>query len=359
VFINKQQYGSTGKSGDLLIPGLPVGEYEVRLEKPGFLTASTPRIPVFANNESQLTSKLQRLITSGVLKVTDAPPETTVHLDGAVVGTTDASGSLSINAPPGDHDLDLIKEGFVSERFHRHVTLDGTDVVNGKLKPDQELRDWKEVADEDPQAIQAFLKQYPDGRFAAEARRKAESLEWDSVKDSNDLPSLDGFVKRYPQGQFAAEARKKISLIGKEQEDYRLVSNSNNQAELQQFLSAHPDGTSAQSVRQRLANIQDQAAVLDVIQQYQQAYDRKDMDAILRLWPKCPEDKKRNLGILFSGGQPGTLKLEAKGQPEIAGDHARVVCDKTRVSPGATSKSSAEVRLMKEAGSWFIDGGTL
>jgi hypothetical protein len=360
VFINKQQYGSTGKSGDLLIPGLPVGEYEVRLEKPGFLTASTPRVPVFANNDSQLTVKLQRSITTGLLKVTDAPPETTVHMDGTILGTTDASGSLSIDVPPGDHDVELIKEGFVSEHFRRHVNLDATDVVNGKLKPDQELHDWKEIADaKDPQTIQAFLKQYPEGRFAAEARRKVESLEWDAVKDSNDLPSLDAFVKRYAQSQFAAEARKKISLIGKEQEDYRLVSNSNNPAELQQFLSNHPDGTDAQSVRQRLANMQDQAAVLDVLQQYQDAYDRKDMNAILRLWPKCPEDKKRNLGILFNGGQTGTLKLEAKGQPEIAGDHARVLCDKTRVSPGATSKSSAEVRLMKEAGSWFIDGGTL
>jgi hypothetical protein len=303
---------------------------------------------------------MQPLVTSGVLKVTAAPPETTVHLDGAIVGTTDSSGSLSINTSPGDHDLELIKDGFVSGHFREHVSLAATDVVNGTLKPDQELRDWREIAStKDPQAIKTFLKQYPDGRFAPEAGRKVQTLEWDSVKDKNDPELLDNFVKRYPQGQYAADARRRMAQIEKEQEDYRLVSNSNEPAALQQFLSVYPDGAYAQSVQQRLTKLKDQAAILDVIRQYQEAWGRKDMNAILRLWPNCPDDKKRHLTSIFSGEQPGTLKLEAKGQPEIAGDHARVVCDKTRVSPNATSKTSAEIKLMKEAGSWFIDGGTL
>jgi hypothetical protein len=83
------------------------------------------------------------------------------------------------------------------------------------------------------------------------------------------------------------------------------------------------------------------------------------MDGILRLWPKCPDTKRRNLSALFGGGQSEKLKLEARGQPEIAADRARVACDKTRISSGATSKTNAEVRLTKEAGSWFIEGGTL
>jgi AAA-like domain len=360
VFVNNQQYGNTDKGGSLLVSGLPAGVYNIRAEKPGFQTVTFERYEVGPNQLAQFAIQMQPLVTSGVLKVTAAPPETTVHLDGAIVGTTDSSGSLSINTSPGDHDLELIKDGFVSGHFREHVSLAATDVVNGTLKPDQELRDWREIAStKDPQAIKTFLKQYPDGRFAPEAGRKVQTLEWDSVKDKNDPELLDNFVKRYPQGQYAADARRRMAQIEKEQEDYRLVSNSNEPAALQQFLSVYPDGAYAQSVQQRLTKLKDQAAILDVIRQYQEAWGRKDMNAILRLWPNCPDDKKRHLTSIFSGEQPGTLKLEAKGQPEIAGDHARVVCDKTRVSPNATSKTSAEIKLMKEAGSWFIDGGTL
>jgi len=108
-----------------------------------------------------------------------------------------------------------------------------------------------------------------------------------------------------------------------------------------------------------LTNLQDRRAILEVIRQYQEAYDRKDLDAILRLWPKCPEDKKRNLRNLFSNGQSGTLKLNATAQPKIAGDRAQVICVKTRISSAATSTTSSEIRLVKQADSWVIDSGSL
>jgi len=359
VFINKQQYGNTGKGGQLLVPGLPVGDYEIRLEKPGFLTASNPHVPVFADNETHLAMTLQRLVTTGALRIADAPPETTVHVDGTLVGVTDASGNLTVNVSPGDHDLELSKDGFVAERFRRVVTLENTEVVDARLKPDQEARDWREANIKDPKAIQSFLKQYPEGRFAAEARRALEAADWNSVKDSNDLALLAGFVDRYPQGQFAGEAKQRSLQIQKEQEDYGPISNSTNAEALQQFLANHPDGIYAASVRRQLAGLKDQSAILDVIQQYQDAYDHQDLNAILRLWPKYPEEKKQILKTLFSNAQSGTLKLEPKMQPQIAGDHARVVCTKTRMSTGSTSKTDAEIRLVKEAGSWLIDGGTL
>ncbi len=360
VFINNQQYGDTGKTGDLLIPELPVGAYDIRLEKPGFQTVSTPGVPVFANNESPLRLKLQPLITSGEYKITDALPETKVSLDGVYVGETDASGSISIKALPGVHELELAKDGFISEHPRTDVALGGISIVKGRLRPDVELHDWNEISStQDPEAIRAFLNKYPNGRFVTRAAKQSEILEWNRVKDSNDLGLLDTFQKRYPQGQFATEAGAKTKQIQNEQESYLRVRNSDNSPELQEFLLNYPNGAFTESVRQQLTNLQDRRAILEVIRQYQEAYDRKDLDAILRLWPKCPEDKKRNLRNLFSNGQSGTLKLNATAQPKIAGDRAQVICVKTRISSGATSTTSSEILLVKQADSWVIDSGSL
>jgi AAA-like domain len=358
IFVNDEQYGSTGKSGELLIPALQVGAYNIRVEKPGFQTVSTPGVAIFANNESHLTFKLDRLVTSGSFKIIDTPQETTVRMDGLYVGQTDATGSLSVTAAPGDHGLELSKDGFLSQHLTQHVVLGASGTLTGKLQPDQEARDWKEIDTNDPAALQAFAGKYPGGRFAAEARREAQRIAWDRVKDSGDPEQLDGFVKSYPDGQLAAEARLKLSKLEKELEDYRRVANSDNAEEMNSFLTSYPNGAKAQEVRRQLAAMEDRKAILTVLRQYQDAYDRKDMEAILRLWPRCPDSKKRYFSALFTGFQPEKLKLEAQGQPEIAADEARVVCDKTRItSGGATSKNTAQVTLIKEAGSWFIKSG--
>jgi hypothetical protein len=168
---------------------------------------------------------MQPLITSGTLQINDALPETTVRLDGTYAGETDSRGSLSFKAPPGNHDLEFAKDGYISEHLSEHVILGKTESVNRALKPDLELRDWKEIADtKNPELFLAFVKKHPNSHFAPDARRNAQTLAWNRVKDSNDLRMLDDFVNRYPDSQFVADARNKISQIARETEDYKVVS---------------------------------------------------------------------------------------------------------------------------------------
>jgi hypothetical protein len=360
VFVNNQQYGNTGKDGNLLVSRLPASIYDIRLEKPGFQTASLQKYEVRPNGYSEVSVQMQRLITSGTLQITDALPGTAVRLDGASVGETDATGSLSVSAPLGSHVVELSKDGYAPERSDVNFVQGNKANLSGKLKPDPEVRDWMEVANsKDPAAFQTFLKKYPNGRYAAEARRDAQTLEWNSLKDSTEPAQFDAFVKRYPDGPLADEARKKMNQIEKEQEAYGMVAKSDNPADLQQFLSTYPNGIYASAARQQIETLKDRKAILDVLQQYQDAYARKDMDAILRIWRNPPDHKIKTLKLIFSGSQADTLKLEATSPPQITADHARVVCEKTRVSPAATSKTTAEVTLVKDSGSWFIDGGTL
>jgi AAA-like domain/PEGA domain len=360
VFINDLQFGSTSKDGELVVPALPVGAYKIRLVKSGFQTVTTPDVPIFTDKEYPLKVTLQPIVMFGTVKIVNAPADTTVHLDGAYIGDTDQAGALSIPSSPGEHKLELTKDGFLSGTQTLQVKTDNVAVVSGKLNPDPQIREWADLANStDPQAFLAFRSKYPNGRFAAEAYRKAAQLKWNTVKDSHNAEELEAYTQLFRDSPYAAEAHKRSEESANEEQDYRLVSSSENEKELEKFLTDHREGPHASQVNQQLTNLQDRKAIIEVIRQYQDAFDQKDMTAILRIWPTCPEVKQKNLNVIFHDGANETLKLEAKGQPEVAGDSARVLCDKTRISSGATNKSTVEVMLKKkEAGSWFIDGGT-
>jgi len=360
VFVNNQQYGNTDESGNLLLTGLSPGTIDIRVEKPGFQTASLQKYEVRPNGYAEVPFQMQRLVTSGTLQITDALPGTTVRLDGAFVGDTGASGSLAVSAPLGVHFVELSKDGFVKESRDVNFVQGTNASLPGKLKPDQQQQDWMQLANsKDPQAFVAFAKKYPNTSYSATALRTAQNLKWNSIKDSHDLTQLDTFVKDFPDGPLAVEAHNEMAQLEKEQMAYKMVANSDNPGDLNQFLSTYPNGVYAPAARQQIETIKDRKAIMDVLQQYQDAYARKDMDAILRIWPKPPDHKIKTLKFIFSGSQADTLKLEVTSPPQITADHAHVVCEKTRISPAATSKTSADVTLVKDSGSWFIVDGTL
>jgi class 3 adenylate cyclase len=97
-----------------------------------------------------------------------------------------------------------------------------------------ELAFWESVKDGAPAELESYLEKYPEGTFAslAGARLEAAALEneemsdtsagrgvadeldlafWDSVKDSNRREELEAYLKQHPNGHFAALARARLS----------------------------------------------------------------------------------------------------------------------------------------------------
>lgn len=61
-----------------------------------------------------------------------------------------------------------------------------------------------------------YLKQYPDGEFASEAKLKIEALRWEKVKTTSSIVDVEEYLKAYPDGTFASEAEQKIMELVKE-----------------------------------------------------------------------------------------------------------------------------------------------
>ncbi len=172
-----------------------------------------------------------------------------------------------------------------------------------------------------------------------------------------DLQSLDAFLQTHPQGQHANEARHLVEELQNEQADYVSALKADSGEALQAFLTRHPNSPYAQPVRAKISQLQSKDAVLSVLHHYEEAYNRKDLDGIVGLYPNIPDGVKKAYRDSFRSPEPPKLKLEWE-EPEIQGTFASVKGKSTR--SGALSSSSAfTLKLMKQGDKWVIQSGIL
>ncbi len=99
--------------------------------------------------------------------------------------------------------------------------------------PNTEIIFWQSVSgSKDPEVLRSYLKQYPDGQFAALAKVQIASLGrasvaatpnteivfWQSVSGSDDPEVLRSYLKQYPNGKFAEVAKVQIASLGRTSE---------------------------------------------------------------------------------------------------------------------------------------------
>jgi len=179
-----------------------------------------------------------------------------------------------------------------------------------------EAASYAAIADSsDPSAMQQFLQKYPSGKNAAQVRNRLEEFDWKNV-NRTDLTALDAFLRAHPQGQHASEARGLVEAGQGEIAAYLSAETAGSMEALQSFLAQHPNGAHAELARQKLSQLQDKDAVLAVLRHYQEAYNRKDLENIVQLYPSCPEGVKKIYRESFHSPDSPKLKIELE-DPEV------------------------------------------
>ncbi|MFM8332300.1 MAG: SUMF1/EgtB/PvdO family nonheme iron enzyme [Candidatus Methylumidiphilus sp.] len=82
-----------------------------------------------------------------------------------------------------------------------------------------ELALWNSIQNsQDPAVFKDYLRQYPQGVFAATARSKlaewqarVELALWDKIKDSQTAADFEDYLRQYPQGKFVKLANRKLN----------------------------------------------------------------------------------------------------------------------------------------------------
>ena len=96
--------------------------------------------------------------------------------------------------------------------------------MNELQKKGQEAREWNRIKNfRMAEAFETFLQNYPNGRFAIQARRLLNELqkegqearEWNRIKNFRTAGAFETFLKDYPNGRFAVQAGRRLKELRK------------------------------------------------------------------------------------------------------------------------------------------------
>jgi hypothetical protein len=114
-----------------------------------------------------------------------------------------------------------------------------------------ETKDWENTVSKNSiTAYEDYLKLYPQGKFADEAKSRIETIYFEKAEAANTIRAYEEFLKRYSEGQSADSARSKIEAIYFEQ-----AKSVNSIEAYEDFLERYPEGNSADQARQMLEEI--------------------------------------------------------------------------------------------------------
>ena len=367
IFLNNQEYGRTTPEGYLRIDGIQAGTYDIRAEKPGLQTISLTR-EIKAQSETPIIFKLQeqfQALAFGSVLINDAPTGAQVSLDGRQLGMTSEAGTFQLTAPPGEHAIKVFKDGFFPGEWKQDFRVGKKASLSAPLKPDVEAQTWKTLVNSnDLQSLQSFVRNYPNGRFSSVARGRALQLEWNTLKnriDPDAVRALSAFLDRCQEGEYCSEVRNRLNDLKAEDEEWVSDSRSKVMADLQSYLSKYPQGRYVQMARDEITKQNNEKQIRDIIREYADAYNRKDLDQLLYLWPTFPPTAQQRTRDLFKAAKSLTMSLTT-ADPQITGDTAIVACKRTRDvvrtdAAGGHTEDSVVFRMSKQKDHWIIESG--
>jgi PEGA domain len=140
VFVNDKEYRRKTAKGQVRVQ--TIGNVSVRVVKDGFQQEPAQTTEVKKGAEIRLEFKMKALPQVAGLQIRGGTPGAEVFVDGASVGTVSSDGSFSYQTiSPGDHSVELRRDGYGTKSFKRSfragapVTVSGADVVLASAAP--------------------------------------------------------------------------------------------------------------------------------------------------------------------------------------------------------------------------------
>jgi hypothetical protein len=172
-----------------------------------------------------------------------------------------------------------------------------------------EFADWQRLVRNPSVAdVEEFLQKHPGGANAPEAQRLLERLEWNAT-NRNSKTALQQFLSRHGDGSHAQEARSVLAGMEK--------------LEAEEFAAAQR----AKEQTNRTAS--DLQAVSGTLKVFEDAYNRRDLAELQRLWnpmPKAVVERYRNQ---FREAKALDFHIEPTFTPSLNGNTATAICTRT------------------------------
>ncbi len=319
IYLDGHPAGVT-KDGSLPLSNVPAGTHRVQVgdgndslkfdvavsDKPFFYAFVAP-----ATKGAEATAKPNLAPKPAVVELRGAAPGTQVRIDGTtLLGTVPRNRSFVHPVPPGNHAIELSRDGSIPKNLQRRfdsgqtTLLAGSDVELEPRTPDTtmlEAQDWNRISKtHNPAELQEFIRKYPSGPHANAAEQRSEQIEWDAV-DKKNSNSVQAFLSKHNQGYFSSQARELLRNLTEadraraEQADWDSV-NQNSKESLQGFLAKHPGGPHSGAAQQALNEMNNKQRATELERSEETAWisvNQKDRSSLQNFLQQFPSSKHR------------------------------------------------------------------
>ena len=332
---------------------------------------------------SEPAAVITHSLASARLEIAGAVVGAQVKVDGQLIGETDRNGALQHDVTPGSHTIELTRDEYAPVRSAGQFRSGKTLRLEGKrvamtrlLKPaaalaaapplpapsappapnpvQVEAQDWAQIANStNPDDFDAFLRSHPGDVHAGEARtrgsdlrqqararaaQQADQTAWEKT-GLNNREQLQEYLSRFPSGAHAQEARTRLADLEKQAADALAAQRSREQTDREQVRRAN-----------------DRQAIVGVLNSFEAAYNRQDIEALQRLWNAMPATTLRSQ---FREATNLKFQLQLVGQPEIDSNSATAICTRALSYKGQSGglfsiSERVKVTLTREPSGWSI-----
>jgi hypothetical protein len=127
VFLNGKPQRQLTRAGQLRLPNLELKDYVVQVSKGGFQDSPQQKIRIHKGEQATLVFTLQPQPRLASLTIQGGAPGTAVLVDQTPVGAVQPDGTLVVSTVnPGDHTVELRREGFKPRQLKKHFVVGET-----------------------------------------------------------------------------------------------------------------------------------------------------------------------------------------------------------------------------------------
>lgn len=258
----------------------------------------------------------------------------------------------------------------------------GAQIVGGRSREQIEDELWDAIKDGDKASVfEEYLKQYPKGRYLAQARVKIaklkaearqpavspaptsvavassdpESALWSEVQKGNTADDYDVYLKQYPKGKYVALAKQRVQKLkhdarqkveAEEQSAWQAAESAQTPEGYAAYLASYPSGRYAALAQTRANKFKADTAVQEETRLWQAAEkgNKTEVDAYLGRYPS---------GRYASAAQLKLAQITAR----IVEDERKAREEAARVPQWAESDNGADINWA-EAKSYCASRGS-
>ena len=401
VLINGKKSEQPTAGGVLRVP-LDPGEYSVEVQKSGYLPVKPGRVRVRKDAEATIDFHLTVSPTVAALVISGAKPNAQVLADGHYLGLTESDGTFSHDVAPGNHEIVLSEDGHNSNPVRSSFLAGKPNNMDGRgfkfpvvpptvavavlhnLPPGASVKvDGGTAHQADSSGVAQFevpvgnhtleltkdgfkprtlsQQSFGAGQTSLDGAMEAidfEAAEWTNLGSSSDMTTLQGFLVKFPAGKYAGQAESRLE---------KLINDNQNQGELESFARKFPNTRASELAGKRAERMrsaeQDKREIENLMGQYRAAYEQRDRNALLGLYPSMSASAQKAIQTKFNSAASVKMDLSME-QPNIDGDQASIKVKQTVTWKQKDGSESVETppqltfTLVKKGGRWLIQKGS-